>query len=66
MKLGSIFFGMKNEKLFAVWHKGGYEAKVIKFVGWVNRRIEDAGGNIMERGGKGVARRYTVKRTEDE
>ncbi len=31
---------------------------MIKFVGWVNRRIEDAGGNIMERGGKGVARRY--------
>ncbi len=48
------------KKLFAVWHEGGYEAKVIKFVGWVNRRIEDAGGNIMERGGKGVARRYTV------
>jgi hypothetical protein len=34
----------------------------------VNRRIEDAEENIMERGGriKGVARRYTVKRTEDE
>jgi hypothetical protein len=31
-----------------MWDEGGYGAKVIKFVGWVKRRIEDAGGNMRE------------------